>query len=161
MPQQLLLKGFPEGATAVGQTLRILQKEGMVTYFVGGDNYFSHPAGDASSRRFAFATLMLNGHVRPCDLEEPPLCIPHRTLMNWCKQLRENGSSSFYKSPPLKKPRVMTPERVEECGRLLSEGKSPSDVSKQVGIDVSTLRKAIQRGAVSPSKKKKIFPKKM
>jgi hypothetical protein len=156
----MLLNGFPEGASAIGETLRILKKEGTVTYFVGGDNYFSHPENDTPSQRFALATLMLNGHVRPCDLEEQPLCIPHRTLMNWCKQLREKGSSSFYQPPPLKKPRVMTHERAEECGRLLSEGISPSDVSKKVGIDVSTLRKAIKRGAVSPSKKKENSPEK-
>jgi len=81
MLRQLFLKGFSEGSTEIGETLHILKKQGMVTYFVGGDNYFSHPEGDVQAQRFVFATLMVNGHVRPCDLEVPPLCIPHRTLM--------------------------------------------------------------------------------
>ena len=34
---------------------------------------------------------MSNSHVRPCELEKEPLFIPHRTLMNWSKQLREKG----------------------------------------------------------------------
>jgi len=29
---------------------------------------------------------MEHKHVRPRDLEGPPLCIPHRTLMNWTSQ---------------------------------------------------------------------------
>ena len=72
MLKQQLLPGFPEGAQKVGAALYILKKDGIVTYFVGGDNYFSHPQGDKQSMRFAFASLMENGHVRACDLQNPP-----------------------------------------------------------------------------------------
>ena len=96
MPLQLFLPGFPEGATRVGETLSILKKGGRITYFVGNDNYFSHRDGDAQAHKFALATLMENGHVRPCDLEGPPFCIPHRTLMNWASQLRKKGPDSFF-----------------------------------------------------------------
>ncbi len=158
MPQQSFLPGFPEGAIKIGERLSILEKEGCITYFVSGDNYFSHPKGDVQAQRFAFATLMVNGHVRPCDLEEFPLCIPHRTLMNWVGQLRKEGSSSFFHSRPIQNPRVMTSERVDECGRLLADGLSVSNVAKQVGINVSTLRKAIQRGVFFKKKLKNAAP---
>src|ERR1035441_8773705 len=52
MPQ-LLLQGFPDGAIRIGSTLRVLKKEGRVTYFVGSDSYFSHPETDAAGQRFA------------------------------------------------------------------------------------------------------------
>ena len=45
MPKQLLLSGFPEGAQKIGVLLSILEKDEWVTYFVGGDNYFSHRKG--------------------------------------------------------------------------------------------------------------------
>jgi hypothetical protein len=93
---QLFLPGFPEGATKVGASLSVLKKAGRVTYFVGSDNYFSHRDGDAQSHKFALATLMENGHVRPRDLAGPPFCIPHRTLMNWTSQLRKQGPGSFF-----------------------------------------------------------------
>ena len=83
MLKQQLLPGFPEGAQKVGDALNILEKDGTVTYFVGGDNYFSHPKSDQQSMRFAFASLLENGHVRARDLENPPLNLPHRTVMNW------------------------------------------------------------------------------
>ena len=76
MPKQLLLSGFPEGAQKIGVLLSILEKDEWVTYFVGGDNYFSHRKGEMQSRRFALASLMENGHVRACDLEGSPLLIP-------------------------------------------------------------------------------------
>jgi len=96
MPRQLLLPGFPDGASRIGDVLSVLNKEGMVTYFVGGDNYFSHAEGDVRCFRFALAMLMDNGHVRPRDLEKAPLGIPHRTLMNWLRQLRVKGHASFF-----------------------------------------------------------------
>jgi len=152
MSRQLLLPGFPEGSTKVGAGLSILNKEGRVTYFVGADNYFSHIEGDERARRYALATLMENGHVRPCELEESPLCIPHRTLMNWTAQLRKKGSDSFFRQPCRKKPRVMTSEKVVECQGLLAGGMRVSEVAKQVGIGESTIRKAIQRGSVLKKK---------
>jgi hypothetical protein len=72
MALQKFLLGFPDGAIKIGDSLSILQKDGVVTYFVAGDNYFSHKIGDENARRFAFATLMTNGHVRVRDLQGPP-----------------------------------------------------------------------------------------
>ncbi|MBF8248857.1 MAG: hypothetical protein HW374_1657 [Bacteroidetes bacterium] len=148
MVRQAYLPGFPDGSLKIGPTLSILKKEGAINYFVGGDNYFSHPENDNQAERFAFATLMANGHVRPCELEGAPLCIPHRTLMNWALQLRERGSGSFFRSRGGSKARVLTPEKAAECGRFLSEGMKPAVIARKTGIEASTLRKGIQRGAI-------------
>ena len=148
MPLQLLLQGFPDGASRIGDALSILKKDGRVTYFVGGDNYFSHGEGDASSERFILASLMENGHVRACDLEKAPLCIPHRTLMNWLGQLRERGPDSFFRPGRRASARVMTREMVARCEGLFASGMSVADVAKRAGIKESTLRKALKRGAV-------------
>ena len=71
MYKQSPLPGFPDGAQKIGAWLSILEKDGAVTYFLGGDNYFSHPSGDKKSQRFALTRLMENGHVRAPDLEKP------------------------------------------------------------------------------------------
>lgn len=149
MAQQSFLPGFPDGAVKIGRSsLSILEKEGLVTYFVGADNFFSHKAVDKASQQFALATLMHNGHVRPCDLEGPPMCFAHRTLMNWLRHLRVDGPDFFYRPKHRRGAPVMTADRITECERLLAEGKSMSNVAKDAGIDDSTLRKAMQRGAV-------------
>ena len=146
--RQSWLPGFPDGAQKVGEGLAILEKDGQVTYFVGGDNYFSHAVGDQASRRFALTSLMENGHVKAVELERAPLSIPHRTLMNWVGQSRKAGPSSFFRPAEPSKPRIMTPEKSADCARLLSEGKRPAEVARQVGVKESTLRKAIRRQGV-------------
>jgi len=147
MPLQLLLPGCPDGAIRIGDALSILEKEGRITYFVGGDNYFSHRASDMSSRRFILASLVENGHVRACDLEKAPLCIAHRTLMNWLRQLRKDGPESFYTPSRRASARVMTPQMTAQCECLLGQNLSVSDVARRADIQESTLRKALGRGA--------------
>lgn len=148
MLKQSLLPGFPDGAQKIGRSLSILEKDGQVTYFVGGDNYFAHPEGDEQSRRFALTSLMENGHVRARDLEQAPLLIPHRTLMNWTKPCRREGPSSFYRTAHHPKARVMTPDKNAECAQLMAEGIVPSEVARRAGINESTLRKALKREAI-------------
>ncbi|KFO67773.1 hypothetical protein DS62_10540 [Smithella sp. SC_K08D17] len=97
MKGQQFLPAFPEGAVRIGKSsLSLLTKDGTVNYFIGADNYHSHKESDTASRRYILASLMEHKHVRPRDLEGPPLCIPHRTLMNWTSQLREKGPGSFF-----------------------------------------------------------------
>ncbi len=148
MHKQSPLPGFPDGAQKIGTWLSILEKEGAVTYLLGGDNYFSHPSGDKKSERFALTSLMENGHVRARDLEQPPLNIPHRTLMNWKAQYREDGPTSFFRNIEGPKPRVMTPEKIAECAGLLADGHRASEVARRAGIQESTLRKALKRQGV-------------
>lgn len=149
MFKQSLIPGFPVGAQRVGESLSILERDGQVIYFVGGDNYFSHPQDDVKSRRFVLASLMENGHVRAVDLEGAPLLIPHRTLMNWIAQYRKDGSVSFFRNAPIARPWVMSAEVSAQCAALLADGLRPSVVARRVGIQESTLRKAIKRQAIA------------
>ena len=91
---------------------------------------------------------MENAHVRAVDLQAAPLCLAHRTLMNWAGQLREDGSDSFFRPAALTKPRGMNAELSAQCTKWLAEGKRPSVVARLVGINESTLRKAMRRDAV-------------
>jgi hypothetical protein len=148
MFRQSLIPGFPDGAQRIGASLSILERDGQVIYFVGGDNYFSHPQGDLKSRRFVLASLMENSHVRAVDLEGPPLLLPHRTLMNWTAQFRKQGSVSFFRNAAVAKPPVMSTEMSAQCAKLLAEGLRPSEVARRAGINESTLRKALKRQAI-------------
>jgi transposase-like protein len=145
MYKQSPLPGFPDGAQKIGVWLSILEKDGLVSYFLGGDNYFSHPTGDRKSERFALTSLMENGHVRACDLERPPLSLPHRTLMHWKAQCRKEGPASFFRNIEGPRPPIMTPEKSAQCARLLADGHRVSKVARLAGIKESTLRKALGR----------------
>ena len=147
MLKQPFLPGFPDGAVKIGKSVGVLKKESKVTYFIGGDNYFSHPEEDENSRRFALTSLIDNCHVKACDVEKS-LHIPHRTVMNWMKQCRNEGPASFYRPPPSSKPRVMTEDKSLECARLLAEGHPMAEVARRANVEESTLRKAHKRKAI-------------
>ena len=147
MPQ-LLLHGFPDGAIKIGPILSVLDKDGQRTYFVGADNYFSHPSGDTSAERFALATLITNSHVKCCEITRSPLGIPPRTLMNWTRQLADYGAASFFVPRCVRGGAVMTPEKIVECERLLSVSKSVAAAARKAGVNDSTLRKALSSGRI-------------
>ena len=147
MPQ-LLLQGFPDGATRIGPALSILKKDGRVTYFVGPDNYFSHAESESAGRRLALATLIGNGHVRSCEVAAA-LGIPYRTLMCWSRQWDERGPGSFYAPRAGRGGAVMTPEKSARCGRLLGEGHTVPEAARLAGVNESTLRTAVSAGRVA------------
>ena len=149
MLRQSFLPGLPDGAVKIGNAVGVLKKEGRVTYFVGSDNYFSHAEEDDQSRRFILTTLIENGHARARDVEKS-LHLPHRTLMNWMKQSRNKGPASFYRPPPMSKPRVMTEDKSLECAVLIAEGHPMAEVARRANIEESTLRKAHKRKAIPP-----------
>lgn len=149
MHKQLLIPGFPDGAQRIGDAVSIVEKDGWVSYFVGGDDYFKHTKEDLRSRRFILTALMENKHLKGCDLSSPPLLIPHRTLMNWKSQFRKDGPASFFTVHDSAKTVIMTPEKSLQCATLLAQGLRVSVVARQAQIDESTLRKAVKRGVIA------------
>jgi hypothetical protein len=146
--KQLLIPGFPDGAQRISESVSIVEKDGWLTYFVGGDDYFRHIKGDLRSRRFTLTNLMENNHLKAADLSNPPLLIPHRTLMNWKAQFRKDGPASFFTVHDQPKTVIMTPEKSLQCATLLDQGLRVSVVARRAQIDESTLRKAIKRGVI-------------
>jgi len=125
-----------------------LKKEGVCTYFVGTDNYFSHKEHEIGAFRMAIATLIHNRHARPVDVERSPLGIPHRTLMRWARQLADEGSDSFFAPRRTRGGSVLTPEKIVECEGLFAEGGTVAEVAREAGVNESTLRKAVAGGRV-------------
>ena len=132
----------------IGATVSVLKKAGQVTYFLGGDNFFSHAVTDAGGQRFALATLIANGHVRASEVEDSSLGLAHRTLMHWTRQLEQRGPGSFFAPRAKRGGVVMTPEKAAEGGGLLAAGAKLPEVARLAGVKESTLRKAVRGGRV-------------
>lgn len=139
---------MPEGAIRINPIVSHLSKDGQVTWFVGSDNYYSHRAGDAAGHRFALATLMANGHARPCEIQKA-LGTARRSLMRWRSQLEERGPGSFYQLQAVRGATVLTAEKSAECQRLLDERHGIAATARLAGIGESTLRKAIAAGRLT------------
>jgi transposase-like protein len=145
---QNFLPGFPDGAIQITPRVCLLKKEGVCTYFVGTDNYFSHKEHEIGAYRMAIATLIHNRHARPVDVERSPLGIPHRTLMRWSRQLADEGSDSFFAPRRTRGGGVLTPEKIVECEGLFADGGTVAEVAREAGVNESTLRKAVAAGRV-------------
>ena len=147
---QLLLQGFPEGASKINPLVRVHKQGGLITYFIGCSNYFSHRDIDKAGMQFAVTSLIANGHVRSCEAARPPLNIPQRTLMRWLRQYEDErrGPGSFYKPRGVRGGAVITLGKAAECGRWLDAGLRISAAARQAGVKESALRKAVKSGRI-------------
>jgi hypothetical protein len=149
MPQ-LLLPGFPIGATTINETVSVYAEEGHCVWLLGQVEIFRHAQEDQAGFKTIVSALMNGGLVRPSEFERSSLKLTHRTLMNWRKQYQLHGASVFYRihrSRPAG--RVMTTPKVSSCQRMLDAGQSIPEVARETGINESTLRKAMARGVLS------------
>jgi transposase-like protein len=133
---------MPDGAIRINPAVSLLSKAERVTWFVGDDNFFSHPANDSAGHHLALATLMDNGHARPCQIIAA-LGTPRRSLMRWRRQLEERGAGSFYQPRGVRGGTIITPEKAAQCARLLAAGNTISQAARLAGVAESTLRKAV------------------
>lgn len=147
MPQ-LLLPGMPEGAIRINPVVSRLSKDGQVTWFVGADNYFSHPVDDSDGHRLALATLMANGHARSSQIQKTLGTAP-RSLVRWRKQLDTQGAASFYQLRSVRGAAVITAETSAQCQLLLDQGHPIATTARLANIKDSTLRKAIAAGRLT------------
>lgn len=139
---------MPEGAIRINAIVSRLEKEGEVTWWVGQDSYFSHPAAEQDGQRLALAILMANGYARPGQISAA-LGIAPRSLMRWGRQFKERGAGSFYAPRAVRGAAVLTPERIAECQSLLAAGLTIAVAARQAGIGESALRKAVAAGRVA------------
>jgi transposase-like protein len=152
MPQ-LLLPGFPVGATTVNETVSVYVEEGHSVWLLGQIEIFRHAQEDHAGFKTIVSALMNGGLVRPSELERSDLKLTHRTLMNWRKQYQKHGAAAFYRiQRPRPAGRVMTSAKVSSCQRMFEAGQSIAEVAREAGINESTLRKAIARGVLSKAR---------
>jgi hypothetical protein len=119
-----------------------------VIWWVGQDNFFSHPATEQDSGRLAVALLMANGYAKPGQISAA-LGLAPRSLMRWRRQLDERGAGSFYTPRRVRGAARLTPEKTAECQSLLAKGPGIAAAARRSGINDSTLRKAVADGRIT------------
>jgi hypothetical protein len=139
---------MPEGAIRINPMVSRLAKDGHVTWFLGADNYHSHPVEDKAGEHMALAILMANGHARPCQIHKA-LGIPPRSLARWRNRFDTQGAASFYQARRTRGAAVLTDEASARCRQLLDEGHGIAAAARLAGVGDSTLRKAIAAGRIT------------
>ena len=67
--------------------------------------------------------------------------------MNWCQQLQQRGSSSFFEPRRVRGATVMTQQKIVECERLLLNN-GIAEAARRACVKESALRKAISSGRI-------------
>ena len=141
MPQ-IQLPIFPASSTAITGDLAFEQRDGQVYYFNGHLPVFTHPVEDIASFRFFTSQLVANGSASQGQISRA-FGVPLVTVKRACKKLRVEGASAFFRPPPPRQGRKLTPELLLQAQALLNEGMEVPAVGVRLGVLANTLHKAI------------------
>lgn len=152
MPQ-MLIPFFPPNFTIINSKLGFEKRDGYVWYFNGNMPIFHHAEADLASFRMICAQLYILGNAAQSEIKKA-FGLSDISVKRWVKRYRENGPSGFYETPKRRGASVLTKPILEQAQTQLDEGKSPSSVSKELGVKYDTFRKAVSAGRLHTLKKK-------
>jgi DNA invertase Pin-like site-specific DNA recombinase len=153
MPQ-VQLPIFPAGTTAITPELAFEKRDGRVVYFNGHLPVFMHAPEDLGAFRLYTSQLIINGVASQRQIVEA-FGVPVVTVKRCVKRLREKGAGAFFKAAERKGGWKLTVERLEQAQRLLDQGRSVPQISREIGVLKTTLHKAIDDGRLKQGIKKK------
>jgi hypothetical protein len=122
----------------------VVRENGQWIYFCGAQPQFQHPEHDRSSFRMFTAQLICLGMCRQVEIVRA-FGVSKNSVIRSVAKYRAGGVSAFYSHRPTRGASVMTPEVTAQAQQLLGTGRNPSEVAKELGIKLGTLRKAIQQ----------------
>lgn len=152
MPQ-LQLPIFPPGLTSITEDLAFQQENGKVVYFHGLLPVFHHDQSDVRSFRMITSQLIANGTVRQRDIVRA-FGVPLATVKRYMKVHRQHGAAGFFQKPRRRSANVLTPDVKRQVQALLDKGKTVPEVSHEMNVAATTLRKAIHAGRLHAVQKK-------
>lgn len=152
MPQ-VQLPLFPVGSTAITTELGFQRQDDQVVYLNGHLPVFTHEVDDLASFRFFTTQLIINGTVTQSQIAKA-FGVPLTTIKRYCRHYREQGAVAFFKPAVRRRGHRLTSERLVEVQRLLDQGQSVPEISRQTGLLSSTLHKAVDDGRLTQIKKK-------
>jgi transposase-like protein len=153
MPQPTL-PIFEEGVTHINNILSYKKEDGKIWYFNWAMPIASHDEDDYETFKMQVAQFVDVGHVKQADICRA-FSIPKITMIRAVERYRSEGVRGFYKERPKRGASVLTAEVIKEVQKRLDDGYSSLDISKEMKINIHTLKKAITKGRLHKPVKKK------
>ena len=144
---QMFIPIFATGTVHINANLAYQKEEGRVYYFNGHSMpVFSHAEDDIKSFKMIISQFCVNGNATQAEMIRA-FGIPSITIKRAVKTFRTYGPSGFFTSKqPKRKPRVLTPEVINEVQGLLDQGLTPRETADKLGLKKNTLEQAIRAG---------------
>jgi len=152
MPQ-MVLPLFPEGSTAITDTLSFEKRDGRVTYFHGLAPVFIHEAHDTKTFRMITSQFCANGQAKQSDIARA-FGVTLISVKRSVKLYRAQGPKGFYAPRRARGPAVLLEPVLVAAQEQLDTGVHPSNVADSLGVKRDTLAKAIRAGRLHVAKKK-------
>lgn len=153
MPQ-MVLPLFPEGSTAITDTLSFEKKDGRVTYFHGLAPVFVHDTDDAKTFRMITSQFCVNGQAKQSDIVKA-FGVTVISVKRSVKLYRAQGPKGFYAPRNARGPAVLTESVLAAAQEQLDAGDPVSSVADKLGVKRDTLSKAVRAGRLHVTAKKK------
>ena len=152
----LQLPIFPAGSVALSPDVAVVCDGDQVIYFYGQLPVFRHRKEDVKSFRLIASQLYLNGHVKQATFVKV-FGVPAISLKRAVAIFEKEGAGGFWRPRKGRGPAVLTPEKVAQAQAALDQGLGLSQVSQKMGLNYSTLSKAIHKGTLHrPLKKSRL-----
>lgn len=156
MSQEILPIFLPD-ATVINNLICYQKKENKIYYFVGCEPIFSHYLDEKMEFRYITSTLIATGKCKQVDIIRT-FGVSKISVKRWAKVYREEGIEGFTRKKGKTRKRrghVLYEEKLKYAQKLFDEGKTRTDVAKEIGVLRDTLVKAISAGRIIETKKKK------
>ncbi len=153
---QALLPLTPLNAMKINNMVSLVKTEAQWYYFMGLYPVYSHSPNDIRMFHLVLAQLIESGACRQADILKA-FCVSKSNVIRSQHKLRKGGSEAFFKKREGRKGgTVLTPALCEKAQELLNQGESRANISKELGIQYDTLRKAISDGRLKDHKIKNV-----
>jgi len=149
----LQLPIFPTGSVDLSPDVAVVCEGDQVSYFHGQLPVFRHRKADVKSFRLIASQLYLNGHVKQAKFVKV-FGVTAISLKRAVATFEKEGAGGFWRPRKGRGAAVLTPEKVAQAQAALDQGLELSQVSQKVGINYSTLNKAIHKGTLHRPLKK-------
>ena len=152
MPQAIL-PIFSAELTCINERIAFQKKDGQVFYFQGMLPFFCHDEQDTASFRYITAQMAVLGTATQADIARA-FGISAISLKRYTKQLRKQGSASFFQLKRTRGAAVLTKEVLQDVQEDLNAGKKLAEIAKEKGFKLNTLQKALRAGRLHQPEKK-------
>jgi hypothetical protein len=134
-----------DGATRISDLISVVCENDQWIYVCGVHPVFRHAKNDRCAFRMFTAQLICQGVCRQVDIVRT-FGVSKNSVIRSVNAYRTGGVGAFYTPRAPRGASVITPEVAARAQPLLGAGWSPSEVAKELGLKLDTLRKAIQQG---------------
>jgi transposase len=124
-----------------------VRQDGQWFYFCGTQPVFQHAEGNLRAFRMFTAQLCAQGACKQAEIIKA-FGVSKSSVLRSVNKYRQEGIDGFYKPRRARGAPVMTPEVIQQAQQRFEEGRSKTEVARELNIPYDTLRKAIVQGRV-------------